>query len=184
MSEHFDRYMEGWTKGDVEMLLSACAEDFVFDDAIDGRFTKAELPAYFESLAEGVLKITDVVTEEIGGLETAWCWWSLEAPAGCRRGVAGRRRPGQGGTRRRALAEGDLLRTRAEYRAKVTRTETSPGASDQGQCKASGSVLTEAKFDFRPSTAGLGSLPASCLSTERDMVEDLHEVAEKLRLVD
>jgi hypothetical protein len=49
MSAHFDRYMEGWAKGDVEMLLSACAEDFVFDDAIDGRFTKDEFPAYFES---------------------------------------------------------------------------------------------------------------------------------------
>jgi len=82
MSEHFDRYMEGWTKGDVEMLLSACAEDFVFDDAIDGRFAKADFPAYFESQSEGVLKITDVVTAEIGGLETAWCWWSLEAPTG------------------------------------------------------------------------------------------------------
>ncbi len=82
MSEHFDRFMEGWTKGDVEMLLSACADDFVFDDAIDGRFTKADFPAYFDSLSEGVLKITDVVTEEIEGLETAWCWWSLEAPTG------------------------------------------------------------------------------------------------------
>jgi hypothetical protein len=82
MSAHFDRYMEGWVKGDVEMLLSACAEDFVFDDAIDGRFTKAELPAYFESLAEGVLNVTDIVTEEIEGLETAWCWWKLEAPSG------------------------------------------------------------------------------------------------------
>ena len=51
MSEHFDRYVEGWTSGDVEMLLSACAKDFVFDDAIDGRFTKAEFPAYFDSLA-------------------------------------------------------------------------------------------------------------------------------------
>ena len=82
MSEHFDRYMEGWTKGDIELLLSACAEDFVLDDAIDGPFTKAELPAYFETLGEGVLKITDVVTEEIGDVETAWCWWRLEAPTG------------------------------------------------------------------------------------------------------
>jgi len=82
MSEHFDRYMEGWATGDVEMLLSACAEDFVLDDAIDGRFTKAELPAYFESLGDGVVKITDVVAEEVGGLETAWCWWSLEVPTG------------------------------------------------------------------------------------------------------
>ncbi len=52
MSEHFDRFMEGWDKGNVELLLSACAEDFVFDDAIDGRFTKAKFPAYFESLAK------------------------------------------------------------------------------------------------------------------------------------
>jgi hypothetical protein len=44
--------------------------------------TKAEFPACFESLAEGVLNVTDVVTEEIEGLETAWCWWSLEAPPG------------------------------------------------------------------------------------------------------
>ncbi|MCJ7712588.1 MAG: nuclear transport factor 2 family protein [Chloroflexi bacterium] len=82
MSEHFDRFMEGWATGNVELLLSACTDDFVFDDAIDGRFTRAEFPAYFESLGEGVLTITDVVTEEIGGLVTAWCWWRLEAPAG------------------------------------------------------------------------------------------------------
>ena len=97
MSEHFDRYMEGWTKGDIELLLSACAEDFVLDDAIDGRFTKVELPAYFETLGEGVLKITDVVTEETGDLETAWCWWSPRGADRRRPGVAGRRRPGQVG---------------------------------------------------------------------------------------
>jgi hypothetical protein len=83
MSEHFNRYIEGWVKGDVEMILSACAEDFVFDDAIDGRYTKADFPAYFESLREGVLEVTDVVTQETGDLETAWCWYNLkpqEAP--------------------------------------------------------------------------------------------------------
>jgi len=82
MSEHFDKFMEGWTTGNLEVLLSACAEDFVFDDAIDGRFTKAEFPAYFDSLGQGVVKITNVVTEELLGLETAWCWWSLESPVG------------------------------------------------------------------------------------------------------
>lgn len=82
MSEHFDRYMEGWVKGDVEMVLSACAEDFVFDDPIDGRFTKADIGAYLESLPEGALEVTEVVSEEIGSLETAWCWYSLKAPAG------------------------------------------------------------------------------------------------------
>ena len=81
-SKHFDRYMEGWVKGDAEMILSSCAEDFVFDDAIDGRFTKAEFPAYYESLSDGVLEITDVVAEESGGLETAWCWYSLKPQPG------------------------------------------------------------------------------------------------------
>jgi hypothetical protein len=79
MSKQFDRYMEGWLKGDAEMILSSCAEDFIFDDAIDGRFTKAEFPAYFESLRDGVLEITDIVTEESGGLETAWCWYRLKS---------------------------------------------------------------------------------------------------------
>jgi hypothetical protein len=82
MSEQFDRYMEGWVKGDVKMVLSACADDFVFDDPIDGRFTKADVGVYLESLPEGALEVTDVVTEEAGGVETAWCWYNLEAPTG------------------------------------------------------------------------------------------------------
>jgi hypothetical protein len=90
MSEHFDRYKEGWIKGDLEMILSACAEDFVYDDPIDGRFTKAEFPAYFESLPEGVLEVTDVVAEEIGGLETVWCWWASESQEGAALAKVGR----------------------------------------------------------------------------------------------
>ena len=82
MSEHLDRYMEGWTKGDVEMVLSACAKDYVYDDPIDGRFTKADIGTYVGSLPEGGLKLTEVASEETGGLETTWFWWSLKAPAG------------------------------------------------------------------------------------------------------
>jgi hypothetical protein len=82
MSELLDRYMEGWTKGDAEMLLGACAEDYVYDDPIDGRFTKADIGAYLESLPEGSLEFADVVSGEIGGLETAWCWYRLNAPTG------------------------------------------------------------------------------------------------------
>ena len=47
-----------------------------------GASQRPSFPAYFETLGEGVLKITDVVTEETGDLETAWCWWRLEAPTG------------------------------------------------------------------------------------------------------
>jgi len=82
MSEHLDKFLEGWVTGDVELLLSVCAEDFVYDDAIDGRVVKAEFPAYVESLSDSAMTITDVVTEEIDGLETAWCWWTLEPQAG------------------------------------------------------------------------------------------------------
>lgn len=90
MSEHFDRYIEGWIKGDLEMVLSACADDFVFDDPIDGRMTKAEFPAYFETQSEGVLKVTDVVVEEIGGLEKAWCWWAWRDQEGAALAKVGR----------------------------------------------------------------------------------------------
>jgi hypothetical protein len=82
MSEHLDRYTKGWTEGDLEMILSACADDFVYDDPIDGRFTKAEFPAFFESQPEGVLEFRDVVVEEIGGLETEWGWWTWRSQEG------------------------------------------------------------------------------------------------------
>ena len=39
MSEHLDAYKEGWRRGDAEMVLRAVADDFVYDDPIDGRFT-------------------------------------------------------------------------------------------------------------------------------------------------
>ena len=81
MSEHFDRYVEGWTKGDVELLLSACAEDFVYDDPIDGRCTKAEIGAYVKSLP-GAIEWTEEVAQEIGGVETVWGWWKMQDQQG------------------------------------------------------------------------------------------------------
>ena len=70
MSEHLDRYLQGWVKGDVEMIASACAEDFVMDDPLYGRFTKAEYRAYFEGQNEERAEFSEIVTEETGGLET------------------------------------------------------------------------------------------------------------------
>jgi len=75
MSEHLDRYREGWVKGDLEMIVSACAEDFVLDDPVFGRFTKAEYRAYFEAQPEVVPEFTEIVTGEIGGLEAQWGWY-------------------------------------------------------------------------------------------------------------
>lgn len=87
MGRHVDLWLEGWRKGDVEMVMSAVTEDFVHDDPIDGRFTRTEFAAYLETLfatqctPEGFETITDVVTFEEGGVETTWGWWkTLAAP--------------------------------------------------------------------------------------------------------
>jgi hypothetical protein len=85
MSEHFERFKEGWIKGDPEMVLSACADDYVYDDPLYGRFTKADFGAYLESLPKDALaafEFTEMVSEEIGGLEKTWFWYSFKAPAG------------------------------------------------------------------------------------------------------
>ena len=88
MSERLDMWFEGWRIGDAAMILRSVTDDFLYDDAVDGRFTKAEFGAYLEGLfagseghaaaadGEGFETITDVVTEEKDGVETAWGWWT------------------------------------------------------------------------------------------------------------
>lgn len=82
MSELLDRYLQGWVKGDVEMIASACAEDFVMDDPVYGRFTKAEYRAYFEGQGEERAEFSEIVTAEIGGLETQWGWYKQASGEG------------------------------------------------------------------------------------------------------
>ena len=87
MGTHVDRWLDGWRRGDAEMILSAVTDDFVHDDPVDGRCTRTEFAAYLETLfatgctPEGYETITDVVTHEEGGEETTWGWWrTLGAP--------------------------------------------------------------------------------------------------------
>ena len=63
-------------------------EDFVYEDAVDGRFTKAEFAVYLEELfatettPEGFETIIDIVRDERDGEETTWGWWrTLATPA-------------------------------------------------------------------------------------------------------
>lgn len=88
MGRHVDLWLEGWRKGDAQMVLSAVSDDFVYEDAHDGRFTKAEFAAYLEELfatestPDGFETITDVVRAEKDGEETTWGWWTtLAVPA-------------------------------------------------------------------------------------------------------
>jgi hypothetical protein len=77
MSEYLDRYLEGWVKGDLDMVVSACAEDFVIDDPVDGRFTKAEYGALWEIQPESDIELSEIVTEENGDLVSQWGWFKL-----------------------------------------------------------------------------------------------------------
>jgi hypothetical protein len=87
MGRHTDLWLEGWRRGDAEMILSAVTDDFVHDDPVNGRFTKTEFAAYLEELFAtgrtpgGYEAIIDVVTLEEDGEETTWGWWrTLGAP--------------------------------------------------------------------------------------------------------
>jgi len=94
MSGHLDAFLEGWRKGDAEMLLGATADDFVYDDPIDGRFTKAEFAVYVEGLFSGgesasgakagedFETITDQVREVKDGEETLLGWWKTPTEEG------------------------------------------------------------------------------------------------------
>jgi hypothetical protein len=88
MGRHTDLWLEGWRKGDAEMVMSSVTDDFVHDDAVDGRFTRDEFAAYLEELfatestPEGFETIDDVVTVEKDGEETTWGWWrTLATPS-------------------------------------------------------------------------------------------------------
>jgi hypothetical protein len=92
MSAHLDAYKEGWRTGDAEMVLRSLADSFVYDDPVDGRFTKAEFGAYLEKLFasdeassgedEAFESHSEEVVQETGGEETAWVWFKTATTQG------------------------------------------------------------------------------------------------------
>lgn len=82
MSERLDTYLEGWRQADPDMILSACADDFMIDDPVEGRFTKAEFGSYWKAQPEGSIVFSDVVTEETDDGATQWGWWSQASQRG------------------------------------------------------------------------------------------------------
>ena len=88
-AEHLGTYAEGWTKGDVETILKAAAPDYTFDDPNAGVISRdafsnyvGELKGMVASLCGGrvpdpFMELTEVVTQESGGVLTAWCWWAI-----------------------------------------------------------------------------------------------------------
>ena len=87
--EHLGRYAEGWTKGDAEIILSATADGFTFDDPNVGKVSTDGFAQYLAgvqvdvkqltggSLPDPYMQLTEVVTQEADGVLTAWCWWEV-----------------------------------------------------------------------------------------------------------
>ena len=95
-----EKFMEGWFTDDLDMILSACADDFVYDDAMDGRFTKAEFPGYWRGLPDGDADHSDAVLQEVDGEENGLAGLGLEAGWGGRVDGFGRRPLNEGYARR------------------------------------------------------------------------------------
>jgi len=81
MGKHTDLLLDGWRRGDRQMILGALADDFVYEDPVDGSFSGVEFEAYLEEMLGagsppgGFEAITDVVTVERDGEELTWGWW-------------------------------------------------------------------------------------------------------------
>jgi hypothetical protein len=80
VSDHYEKFMKGWMSEDIDMMLGACADDFVYDDPIDGRITKAQFADYFRGLPDGELVVSDEAVQETKGETTAWAWWAWKRP--------------------------------------------------------------------------------------------------------
>lgn len=74
MGDHVDKYIQGWMTDDLDMIQDACADDFVYVDAVDGRITKARFPEYYET-HPGDGDFDDIVVKEADGVETGTAWW-------------------------------------------------------------------------------------------------------------
>ena len=88
-SEHLGVYAEGWTNGEADKILVATSEDYTYDDPNSGVIPKKEFARYMAGLKETVkslrggnlpkpfMELSEVVTQDNGGLITAWCWWAI-----------------------------------------------------------------------------------------------------------
>ena len=88
-ADHLGAYAGGWTNGDPAAILAATADGYVFDDPNAGAIAKGDFAAYFAELKEMLdtirgdtaqqtfIDLTEIATNDEGGVLTAWCWWSF-----------------------------------------------------------------------------------------------------------
>jgi hypothetical protein len=72
-----EKFMQAWDDDDLDKMLAACADDFIYDDPYDGRMTKAEFADYYRDVLEsGEVEEGDAVLQEADGEETHWFRWA------------------------------------------------------------------------------------------------------------
>jgi hypothetical protein len=94
LQESLALFLEGWRTGDAEKVLRSIADDFVYDDPVDGRMEGVAFAAYIRELfgsagspenepgGFGFEDITDIVAQEKDGELTAWGWWKTGSEEG------------------------------------------------------------------------------------------------------
>ena len=87
-ADHLNRYAEGWIQGDAAIVLSSLDDGYQLDDPNAGVITKAAFTEYLAGFKQQVdtirstpggplMEVSELVTQEDGGVLTAWVWWSV-----------------------------------------------------------------------------------------------------------
>ena len=81
-----ETYMQGWYQMDAEILVAACAPDFIFDDPAEPEpVTREQLPDYMQRWdartralgGDNQWRLTHEVREDRDDIMTHWEWWKL-----------------------------------------------------------------------------------------------------------
>ncbi len=82
-------YCEGWSKGDADMIRSAVADDYVWDDPEEGRVSKDGLGTFLPEFVETIdglrddcpstpyLILSDFITNRVQVTTTVWCCFAV-----------------------------------------------------------------------------------------------------------
>ena len=87
--DHLGRYAEGWSNGDVGLILQAITDDYILDDPNVGDISKDKFSDYLNEMKETVrtlcngnipqpfMELTEVLTSEENEITTASCAWAI-----------------------------------------------------------------------------------------------------------
>jgi hypothetical protein len=87
--DYLTAYCEGWSKGDADMIRSAVADDYVWDDPEAGRVSKDGLGTFLPEFVETIdglrdgcpstsyLILSDFTTNRVRITTTVWCCFAV-----------------------------------------------------------------------------------------------------------